>query len=212
MSERSDPIFARIARRYDRINSVLSLGQEKKWRGSAIESLPTGRILDLGSGTGAALDQFGDRQMVGLDPVVEMLALSPISLRVAAVGEALPFEDSSFDGAFSAFVFRNLTSVPETLRELHRVIRPGGKVVVVDLARPTNPALASLHRAGTALLLPLTGAVMAGAPSEYFYLHRSLDSLLPPERLFEDGPFSVEAVWRMGMNGFVYGAVLTKES
>ena len=210
MSEASDPIFAKIARRYDRINSILSLGREQAWRRQAVKYLPGGRILDLGSGTGAARQVFGDREVVALDPVVEMLRLSRIPQRVAAVGEGLPFGDARFDGVFSAFVFRNLTSVVRTLDEIHRVLRPGGKAVVVDLTRPAAPAWRWVHRAGTAVVLPLVGAVFAGAPAEYRYLHHSLDSLAPPEQLFAAGSLAVERVWRMGMNGFVYGAVLGK--
>lgn len=210
MSGASDPIFAKIARRYDRINSVLSLGREQAWRREAVKCLPPGRLLDLGSGTGAAQEVFGERQVVALDPVVEMLRLSPIPHRVAAVGEHLPFENDGFDGVFSAFVIRNLTSVSDTLGEIHRVLRPGGKAVVVDLTRPASPFWKRVHRAGTAVVLPLVGAIFARAPGEYRYLHRSLDSLPPPEELFAGGPLKVERVWRMGMNGFVYGAVLGK--
>lgn len=211
MSEASDPIFARIARRYDRVNRILSLGRDQAWRRNAVAELPPGRLLDLGSGTGAAGEVFGDREVVALDPVVEMLALSPERLRVAAVGEALPFPAETFDAVFSAFVFRNLTSVERTLAEVQRVLRPGGKAAVVDLARPASPALARIHRLGTAVTLPLVGAVVAGAPGEYRYLHRSLDSLPPPEELFASGPLRLERVWRMGMNGFVYAALLAKE-
>lgn len=210
MSRASDPVFARIARRYDRINRVLSLGREQEWRRIAARHLPEGRVLDLGSGTGAALEVFGNRPVVGLDPVVEMLRLSPMRMRVAAVGESLPFPDESFDGIFSAFVFRNLSSIPETLREANRVLRSGGRAVVVDLTRPQAPLARSVHRAGTAVVLPLVGAVFAGAPGEYRYLHRTLDSLPSPEVLFREGPLRLERVWRMGMNGFVYGAVLEK--
>jgi demethylmenaquinone methyltransferase / 2-methoxy-6-polyprenyl-1,4-benzoquinol methylase len=211
VSEASDRIFSRIARRYDRINTVLSLGREGAWRRGAAAHLPPGRVLDLGSGTGAALEVFGDRFVVGLDPVVEMLRLSPIQHRVAAVGEALPFVDGSFDGVFSAFVFRNLTSIPATLTEIARVLRPGGRAVILDLTRPRSPLSRQVHRAGTAVVLPLVGAVFAGAPSEYRYLHRSMDALPPPEEMFAAGPLRVERVWRMGLNGFVYAAVLAKD-
>lgn len=211
MSEASDPVFARIARRYDRINRILSLGREQEWRRSGAAYLPPGRLLDLGSGTGAALEVFEGRSVVALDPVVEMLDLSPMRMRVAGVGEALPFGDASFDGVFSAFVFRNLSSIPETLAEIRRVLRPGGRAVVVDLTRPRGRLARVAHRAGTALVLPLVGAVFAGAGSEYRYLHRSLDALPPPEELFSGGPLRLERVWRMGMNGFVYGAVLERE-
>lgn len=208
MSEVSDPIFARIAARYDLINTILSLGQEKKWRAAGIGMLHPGLVLDLGSGTGAT--DFAGRQVVGLDPVVEMLALSPVRDRVAGLGEVLPFADSGFDGVFSGFVFRNLSSIEDTVAEIHRVLRPGASCVVIDLTRPRNPVLAWLHRIGTAVLLPLIGLVFAGAPGEYWYLHRSLDSLPPPETLFEGHSLIVEEVWRMGVFGFVYGARLRK--
>ena len=208
MSEASGPIFARVAARYDLINRLLSLGQERKWRRNGIEMLNPGRVLDLGCGTGGT--DFEGRTVVGLDPVVEMLSLSPVPMRVVGVGESLPFRDGSFEGVFSGFVFRNLTSVEATLAELKRVLRPGSAAVVVDLGRPTNPILRQLHRAGTAIVLPLVGLLFAAAPREYWYLHMTLDSLPPPEVLLEGHGLVVEEVWRMGLFGFVYGARLRK--
>ncbi len=171
--------------------------------------LPEGRVLDLGSGTGAARPVFGGREVVALDPVPEMLELNPIGTRVVAYGEGLPFADESFDGVFSAYVFRNLSSIPATLREVARVLRPGGVLVVVGLGRPRNRYARLLHRIGSAVFLPLAG-LMIGSPGEYWYLHRSLDKLAPPEELFASGPLTLERVWRMGPLGFVYGAVMRK--
>jgi demethylmenaquinone methyltransferase/2-methoxy-6-polyprenyl-1,4-benzoquinol methylase len=208
VSEVSDPIFARIAKRYDRINRILSLGQEKKWRAVGVGMLEPGTVLDLGCGTGDT--DFADRTVIGLDPVVEMLALSPVSARVVAVGEQIPIIDESVDGVFSGFVFRNLTSVDNTLREVERVLRPGAAAVVIDLGRPTNPLLRWLHRIGTAILLPLVGLLFAGAPGEYWYLHKTLDSLPPPEKLYEGRGLLLEEVWRSGVFGFVYGVRLRK--
>lgn len=202
-------IFSRIAGRYDLLNKVMSLGREQAWRRSGARYLPSGRVLDLGAGTGAATPVFGDRRVVAVDPVPEMLALNPEPSRVVAVGEALPFRDGSFDGVFSAYVFRNLTSVRDTLGEVSRVLRPGGVLVVVGLGRPRGRRAASIHRAGTSVVLPTIG-VLAGARDEYTYLHRSLDKLPPPEEMFAEGPLTVERVWRMGPLGFVYGAALKK--
>ena len=210
MSEQSDAIFARIARRYDLINTLLSAGRDQAWRRSAVERLPPGRLLDLGSGTGVAAPVFGDRQVVALDPVREMLSLSSISHRVAAVGESLPFPDASFDSVFSAFVFRNLTSIDRTLAEVHRVLRPGGMAAVVDLGRPSHPLARSISRLGTAVTLPLAGLI-ARAPADYWYLHQSLDKLPPPEELYAQIPLRLGSVWRMGLFGFVYGALLHKD-
>ena len=211
MSEQSDVIFSRIARRYDLINRLLSVGRDQAWRRSAINQLPPGRLLDLGSGTGAAEPVFGDRTVVALDPVREMLSLSPIRHRVAAVGEALPFPNASFDSVFSAFVFRNLTSIEETLAEMYRVLRPGGVAAIVDLGRPRHPLVRWISRLGTAITLPLAG-LLVRAPGDYWYLHRSLDKLPQPEILLGKSRFRLGVVWRMGLFGFVYGAILHKDS
>jgi demethylmenaquinone methyltransferase/2-methoxy-6-polyprenyl-1,4-benzoquinol methylase len=210
VSEVSDPIFAKIARRYDRINRILSVGQERRWRAIGVEMLEPGVVLDLGCGTGDT--DFDGREVIGLDPVVEMLRLSPVPAKVVAVGEALPVRDESVDGVFSAFVFRNLGSVDRTLEEMERVLRPGASAVIIDLGRPQNRMLGLVHRLATAIVLPLVGLLFAGAPKEYWYLHRSLDSLAAPEMLYEDRGLALEEVWRSGIFGFVYGVRLRKRS
>jgi demethylmenaquinone methyltransferase/2-methoxy-6-polyprenyl-1,4-benzoquinol methylase len=210
VSEQSDVIFARIARRYDLINKLLSAGRDQTWRKSAMIYLPGGRLLDLGSGTGVAATIFGDRFVIALDPVKEMLLRSEIRYRVAGVGEALPIRDGSLDSVFSAFVFRNLRSIEDTLAEINRVLRPGGAAAVIDLGRPLNVVARWLSRLGTALVLPVAGLI-AGAPADYWYLHRSLDKLPRPEILFGRGPLRLGPVWRMGLFGFVYGVILYKD-
>jgi demethylmenaquinone methyltransferase/2-methoxy-6-polyprenyl-1,4-benzoquinol methylase len=205
----SREIFSRIARRYDRLNRVLSLGRDDDWRRSAIAHLPRGRILDLGAGTGAANPDLGDREIVAIDPAPEMLSLNSATLRVVGKGERLPFPNESFDGVFSAYVFRNLESVGDTLDEIARVLRPGGVAAIVDLGRPESRAKRALHRMGTAVVLPVAGATI-GAVGEYWYLHRSLGSLPQPQALYEKAPLTLERMWRMGPLGFVYGVVLRK--
>lgn len=205
MSE--DRVFSRIAHRYDRLNTVLSLGRDNAWRRRTAQFLPPGRVLDLGAGTGASNDTLGGREIWALDPEPRMLELNSSSRRVVGVGEAIPFDDDWFDGVFSAFVLRNLSSVPETLEEVARVLRPGGVAAIVDLARPPGRVRSSLHRAGTAVVLPAAGATI-GAAGEYRYLHRTLDKLPPPQELLTSGPLRLDSLWRMGPLGFVYGAVL----
>ncbi len=202
-------VFADIAGKYDRINRILSLGRDQAWRKAAVDRLPEGRLLDLGAGTGAANTIFGQREIVALDPSPEMLGRNDASLRVVAVGERLPFAAATFDAVFSAYVFRNLDSVETTVAEIARVLRPGGKAGIVDLARPERDWAAKLHRAGSGVVLPLVGRI-AGAADEYRYLHESLDKLPPPDTMFGDGPLALEATWRMGPLGFVYAAILTK--
>lgn len=202
-------VFSDIARRYDRVNRILSLGRDQAWRRRAIDQLPGGRLLDLGGGTGAANPVFGAREVVALDPAPRMLALNDADFRVVGVGEHMPFRSGTFDAVFSAFVFRNLDSVAETLTEIHRLLRPGGKTGIVDAGRPPRPVAARIHRAGTAVVLPIVG-VSVGGREEYTYLHRSLDKHPPPEELLAASPLRLESTWRMGPLGFVWGAVLTK--
>jgi demethylmenaquinone methyltransferase/2-methoxy-6-polyprenyl-1,4-benzoquinol methylase len=202
-------IFSDIADRYDRLNSILSLGQDEAWRRRGAAFLPAGHILDLGAGTGAGNATFGDRWVTAVDPSLPMLIRNVGVPKVAAVGEHLPFVDEAFDGVFSAFVFRNLTSVPATLAEIHRVLRPQGAAVIVGLGRPVHAWVRRLHRVGSRVFVPLVGR-LAGSPGEYRYLDESLDKLPPPEELFAAGPLDLERVWRMGPLGFVYGVVLRK--
>ena len=203
-------VFADIAGRYDRLNWILSLGRDQVWRRTAVDRLPGGRILDLGAGTGAANEVFGDREVVALDPSPEMLALNDASHRVVGAGEALPLADESFDAVFSAYVFRNLDSVDETLSEIHRVLRPGGMAGIVDLGRPEGSMQRSVHRAGTAAVLPLAGMTI-GARDEYAYLHRTLDKHPPPETLLGSSRLRLVDTWRVGPMGFVWAAILEKD-
>ncbi len=202
-------VFADIAGNYDRINRILSLGRDAAWRRSAIAKLPGGSVLDLGAGTGAAGADLGERRVVALDPSPEMLALNPTPFRVVGVGERLPFGDATFDSVFSAYVFRNLDSVADTMAEIARVLRVGGMAAVVDLGRPHGHRAAAIHRAGSKVVLGAVGR-MTGAVDEYRYLGESLAKLPQPEEMFSGGPLDLVEVWRMGPLGFVYGALLVK--
>lgn len=203
-------VFSDIADRYDRLNSLLSLGQDQKWRNTVVSKLPAGRMLDLGAGTGAANEIFGDREVVALDPAPEMLAFNDASSRVVSVGERLPFADESFDSVFSAYVFRNLDSVDRTVEEIARVLKPGGMAGIVDLGRPTGSIASKLHRAGTSVVLPLAG-MSIGAREEYVYLHKTLDKHPPPEELLGATSLELVEAWRLGPMGFVWAALLAKQ-
>ncbi len=115
--------------------------------------------------------------------------------------------DKIIDGVFSALVFRNLESVPETLSEICRVFRPDGRAVILDLGRPRNRFLAAVHRMGTAVVVPLAG-LLAGSLREYWYLHRSLDKLGAPEEIFVGDASEVLETWRMGVFGCVHEVVV----
>lgn len=202
-------VFKDIADRYDRLNSVLSLGQDQKWRDTVVSRLPGGRLLDLGAGTGAANPIFSPRTIVAIDPAIEMLALNGAGHRVVSVGESLPFGDQTFDAVFSSYVFRNLDSVDDTMEEISRVLKPGGMAGIIDLGRPSGSITSKIHRAGTAVVLPLAG-LSIGAREEYVYLHHTLDKHAPPEELLANTPLKLEDTWRLGPMGFVWAAVLRK--
>jgi len=202
-------VFKDIADRYDRLNAILSLGQDQKWRQTVVSRLPQGRLLDLGAGTGAANPIFAPREIVALDPAVEMLEFNDASARVVSVGEALPFADETFDAVFSAYVFRNLDSVDLTMEEIARVLKPGGMAGIVDLGRPTGKVTSKIHRAGTAVVLPLAG-MSIGAREEYVYLHHTLDKHAPPEQLLANTPLELVDTCRLGPMSFVWAALLKK--
>lgn len=202
-------VFSDIADRYDRLNALLSLGQDQKWRSTVVSRLPEGRLLDVGAGTGAANAIFGSREFVALDPAPEMLAFNDADQRIVSVGEQLPFADATFSSVFSAYVFRNLDSVDETMREIARVLKPGGMAGIIDLGRPEGDLASRLHRAGTSVVLPLAG-MSIGARDEYVYLHHTLDKHPPPDELLANTPLTLEDTWRLGPMGFVWAALLSK--
>lgn len=205
----NEAVFRDIAARYDRVNSLLSFGQDVKWRKRGIDRLPPGKVIDLGAGTGAANEQLAPREITAIDPSEQMLALNPAADKRVAPGEALPVEDGTYDGVFSAFVFRNLDSIPQTLTEINRVLRPGGVAVIVDLGRPANHVLRLIHQIGSFVALNLVGLAVKNR-DEYAYLNRTLDKLPQPKQLYADSPIPVHEIWRMGPLGFVYGIELRK--
>ena len=185
----SGEVFADIAGKYDRINRVLSFGQDQKWRRSAIDQLPEGRILDLGAGTGAANEVFGSRERRRARSVPARCSrCNGVHQRVVGVGEQLPFRDESFDAVFSAYVFRNLDSVSADVRRRSPgccalAARPGSSIS----AGPRRAGSDRVHRLGTGAVLPLVG-LLVRARDEYVYLNQSLDKLPPPEDLLAGSP------------------------
>ncbi|MCL1595081.1 MAG: class I SAM-dependent methyltransferase [Actinomycetia bacterium] len=202
-------VFKDIADRYDRLNAILSLGQDQKWRNTVVSKLPHGTLLDLGAGTGAANPIFSPRSIVAIDPAIEMLEFNDAPSRVVSVGESLPFADETFDAVFSAYVFRNLDSVESTMEEIARVLKPGGMAGIVDLGRPSGAVTSKIHRAGTSVVLPLAG-LSIGAREEYVYLHHTPDKHPPPEQLLAHTPLALVDTWRLGPMGFVWAALLQK--
>ena len=206
----SGAMFDRIARRYDFCNRVLSLGLDRGWRRRTVRALHLGerpRVLDVATGTGdLAIDlarACPGATIVGLDPSTGMLDIAARKVarrglgdRVSfIVGDAqhLPHRSCEMDAATIAFGIRNVPDRGAALRELARVVRPGGRIAILELGEPSGdaagdaPALARFTRrvlGGAARLhcrhvVPRLGALLSGA-REYAYLQRSVAAFPPP--------------------------------
>ncbi len=193
----SGAMFDAIAGRYDLLNRIISLGLDQRWRArliAAIDPRPGHRILDLATGTGdVALmlaRQHPQVAVLGLDPSGKMLDVArDKAARFGAAGrvelvqgeaEHLPFEDDSFDGCMMAFGIRNVADRPAALREMARVVRPGGRVAILELSEPRSGLLGPLARFHVHRVVPAVGAALSGA-REYGYLQASIAAFPPPE-------------------------------
>ena len=207
MSEKAN--FSNIYKFYDLINTVLTLGFDKSWREKAVDNLIGTSVLDLGSGTGAAFDQLLNYETTALDPDKKMLELNTFEDKVLGSAENLPFEDNSFDNVFCCFVWRNVSDTNKALQEVYRVLRPGGKFILLDMTRPKNPFLKILHKIGTFKVLYLIGLLTFNL-KEYRFLYKSLDFYPQPENHLKKDTYIDLQIERMGLFNFVYLAVFTK--
>ena len=207
MSEKAN--FSNIHKFYDLINTFLTLGFDKSWREKAADNLIGTSVLDLGSGTGAAFDQLLNYETTAIDPDKKMLELNSFENKVLGSAENLPFDDNSFDNVFCSFVWRNVTDTSKALAEVYRVLRPGGKFILLDMTRPKNPFLKILHKIGTFKVLHLIGLFTFNL-KEYRFLYKSLDFYPQPEEHLNKDNFIDFKIERIGLFNFVYLAVFTK--
>ena len=191
-SEKRDAVeamFDRIAPRYDRMNRIISLGQDARWRRRAVRALelPTGsRVLDLGCGTGdlcRELTRVGHRPF-GLDRSSGMLAAAQTDAPlVRGDAETLSFADGALDGVVSGFTLRNFVDLDAVFDACARALRRGGRFVALDAAVPEHGVL----RAGNAVwfrgVVPLLGRLLSQDGPAYRYLPASTAYLPDPERL-----------------------------
>lgn len=193
-------IFSEIAPRYDLLNHVLSLNVDRRWRRKAVDELqvpaedPGVRVLDACAGTYDLSLELTQRkgfrgQVVASDfarPMLveglEKIGGEPIR-PVCGDSLRLPFPDASFHGAMVAFGVRNLSDVATGFREFARVLRPGGRLVVLEFTTPPNPLTRRLYLFYFHRILPLIGRIVSGHPWAYTYLPESVKEFPGPEAL-----------------------------
>ena len=210
-------MFDRIARRYDLVNTVLSGGTDGGWRRRAARATglqPGGSALDVACGSGkltAELKQIagGAGRVVGLDFSAQMLEIARRDHAGIEFleGDALnlPFDDAGFDASTIAFGLRNLADPVRGLREMQRVVKAGGRSVVLEFVRPPKNVVGGAYRLYLRTLLPAIGGTLSGQPAAYRYLSDTVDSYRSPEELRE---MAVAAGWsEVGYKGLAMGTV-----
>ena len=185
-------VFDSVASRYDVMNDVMSLGIHRLWKRLTIDmcGVRAGQcVLDLAAGTGDLTMRFADLvgdqgRVVASDINASMLTLGRARLvdkgfvnnviYVQADAEALPFPDNSFDCATMAFGLRNVTDKDAALRSLYRVLKPGGRLLVLEFSTPVLGAIKPLYDAYSFRFLPLMGRLITGDADSYRYLAESI--------------------------------------
>lgn len=187
-------MFDRIAGVYDRMNSVMTAGLHHKWRRRAADLAavsPGDRVLDVATGTGDLARELGGR--VGPDGLVVGVDFSERMLEVArakapavrfewADALALPYQDASFDAATVGFGARNFADLSRGIGEMARVVRPGGRVVILEITSPQRPPLSTFFGLWFDRVVPTLGR-MAGDPDAYAYLPNSVKRFPGPADL-----------------------------
>jgi demethylmenaquinone methyltransferase/2-methoxy-6-polyprenyl-1,4-benzoquinol methylase len=190
-------MFSSIAPRYDFLNRLLSFGRDRQWRRQAVAGVRPewgGRHLDVATGTGDValeiLRQKGDKAFViGSDISLEMMGIGREKAAswggkgkmafVRAPGEALPFRDGVFDSASIAFGIRNVVDRARGLSEMCRVVRPGGRVVVLEFSRPEGAFFGALYHFYSSVVIPRIGGLVSNR-SAYAYLPESVQAFPSP--------------------------------
>jgi len=190
-------MFARIVPRYDLINRLMTMGLDRRWRRMAAElAAPCGALaLDLATGTGdlaMELARQGCAFVVGADFCPEMLVAALEKIRcgaarvpiafTAADAQQMPFADNTFDCLVNGFLLRNLSDLNGALREFRRVLKPGGRLVCLDLTHPPR-TLRPLLWPWFRLAVPIMGGLVSGDFDAYTYLPDSLRTYPDAERL-----------------------------
>ena len=180
-------MFDAVAGRYDAMNAVMTFGQERRWRrivAQAVAAAPGQRVLDLAAGTGASSIPFAaaGATTIACDFSAGMLSEGrrrhPQLTFIAGDALRLPFRDGAFDAVTISFGLRNVASVGTALAELVRVTKPGGRLVVLETARPPAATLRAAHGVYVDHVLPRVARLFTSNPEAYRYLAESATAWL----------------------------------
>jgi len=186
-------VFGGIARRYNLMNRLMTAGQDMRWRREAIRRLglrPGERLLDLGAGTGdlgrEALRQQPGIHLVAADFSLEMMLAGQASgplpwLNADAL--QLPFADGSFEAVVSGFLMRNVGNLEAALKEQQRVLKPSGRILILETTRPRSGILSPFVRFYMRQVIPWIGGLVSGNREAYRYLPASSEGFLSAEEL-----------------------------
>ena len=185
-------LFDRIAGTYDGLNHGLSLNIDRRWRRKTVAAMaPAPHVLDVAIGTAdltiAMLRAGKAEQVTGIDLSDQMMAIGKKKITnhklqttnvrfVHGNAQSMPFEDSTFDGVTCAFGCRNFNDLDAGLREMYRVLKPGGQVTILEFSYPTNPLVRACYDIYFTRVLPWIGRLVSRDKTAYTYLNRSVKS------------------------------------
>lgn len=186
-------MFTRIARRYDLMNRLMTGWQDVRWRKRVIELAqlnPHASLLDLGTGTGdlarEALAAFPQARVVGADFTLEMMRVGRRAGTLdfaAADALQLPFPDFAFDAVVSGFLMRNVIDLQKALEEQYRILKPGGRIVILDTTRPKRNILSPFIWFHMHFVIPTLGGLVTGSPDAYRYLPETTEGFVTAEEM-----------------------------
>lgn len=186
-------MFTKIARRYDLMNRIMTGGQDARWRKRVIELArlrSNSSLLDLGTGTGdlarEALFQFPQAKVIAADFTLEMMRVGRENGDLnfsAADALRLPFSDGSFDAVVSGFLMRNVIDLQKAIQEQYRVLKKGGRMVILDTTRPKKNMLTPFIWLHMHFVIPTLGGLLTGEKDAYRYLPETTEGFVTAEAL-----------------------------
>jgi demethylmenaquinone methyltransferase/2-methoxy-6-polyprenyl-1,4-benzoquinol methylase len=186
-------MFTQIAKRYDIMNRLMTGGQDIRWRKRVIELARLddhASLLDLGTGTGdlarEVLSAFPQAKVVAADFTFEMMRVgqktSPLNF-AAADALHLPFNNTSFDAVSSGFLMRNVIDLQKALEEQYRILKNGGRIVILDTTRPKKNLLSPFISFHMHYIIPTLGGLLTGSKDAYRYLPETTEGFVTAEEL-----------------------------